>query len=182
MLNTRTRTLIIAATVFLMPTSVWATDGEDYIHTNRPIACKEATARILAATGGRLQAGRLGNPPLSGTDDKILIDKVLTNGEELTIDCGSSPDTISATMEADTQYPPNDWFAAASKVAHGLTGDPLNKLEKAIRKCFLDGAKDPRSSTNRYGYAEIETPKTVLECTSQPPPFVSWVIITPQAK
>jgi hypothetical protein len=85
-------------------------------------------------------------------------------------------------MEADTQYPPNDWFAAASKVAHGLTGDPLNKLEKAIRKCFLDGAKDPRSSTNRYGYAEIETPKTVLECTSQPPPFVSWVIITPQAK
>jgi hypothetical protein len=78
-------------------------------------------------------------------------------------------------MDIDVQYPPNEWFVAASKVAHGLTGDPTDDLQKALRKCLLNSVKDPN------GVSETDLPKTHFICTTAKPPFIGNLSIRLQA-
>jgi hypothetical protein len=53
------------------------------------------------------------------------------------IDCGSSDDTISVSLVSDGPYPPNRWFTVAAKAGYGLTGDPVDEIDR-VHATFND--------------------------------------------
>ena len=163
--------LAIAAAAMLTSIAAWADDADRHKAFNdflksRPDKCKEVTARVVQATGGAFKAGGrrddsieiAGNPPMT-----------------VEIDCGSSDDTISVAIPADGQYPSNRWFAAAAKAGHALTGDTVGDIEKAARRCFMDGMKKPN------GYSEADLPKAHFKCfqTNSAYPYLTIEINAP---
>jgi hypothetical protein len=150
------KTLIaIAAAAALLPASAWAND-DDYSLELHPAACKAATARIVEATGGVDTANPLAQPGF--TIFKIPGDDP---PNDFSIDCGSSPETITAYMFLGFHENREQWVVVAARIAHGLTGDRLSAAADAVERC-LDSAGNAAQDVRASGHADL--PKTHFEC------------------
>jgi hypothetical protein len=140
------KTLItIAAAAILMLASAWADDA-DYSLELHPAACKAATARIVAATGGIANTDPLLARPGFATFEIPGSDIIFT------IDCGTSPETISANTSLGAGDNHTEWVTIAARMAHGLTGDRLSATAAAVERCLGQLRKSSARDTRRRPY------------------------------
>jgi hypothetical protein len=153
-MNRKTLIAIAAASWAASAAGGWANDP-DYSLELHPTPCKAATARIVAATGGVGTANDLAGPSLSFYE---------VAGEppiEFLIDCGTSPETISAYTSLGLNDDQAHWITVAARIAYGLTGDHLSDAAAAVEKC-LESTRQAAQDVRVTGYADL--PKTHFEC------------------
>jgi len=148
-----TLTALTLAAALLMPVSAWATD-DDYSLELHPAACKAATARIVEATGGA-------NP-------REVLDKTMftTPGRDplnFEINCGSSPEAISAKIFIGFRENSAAGILLAARAAHGLTGENIGAASGAVRSC-LSIAETTREDEDAPPHIDLQ--QTHFECWS----------------
>jgi hypothetical protein len=153
-MKTNLTTVALAAALFA-PASAWATN-DDYRLELLPAACKAATARIVEATGGSSpREMQPGNTIFKIPGDDPHLDFV--------IDCGSSPETISAKVFFGLYENTDVRILLAARIAHGLTGEHLSAASDAISEC-LRIAETTQEDERAPPHVDLQ--KTHFECWS----------------
>jgi hypothetical protein len=115
--------------------------------------CTQLTLRLLEA-GGEIER-------------KTAVDVVFKalGGIKFNLECHQHSAT-GLNLSWNSSYPPRIWFALGSRLGEIITGEKRDDLERAMRKCIVDGLSGRGSDSRDKEHSEITLPKALVDCIS----------------